>query len=184
MKVDWKKTIRQLTADKKKFGILMCTTTAGLLLWGRLLFMTDVPRSAVADPEDQVAEKQKSSDKAKSDFSESNRTTVEVVLVDRVSRDLFQPRVDFFRKIGAEKKKYTQAKSTNELSDEQIKILRLRSELAELKIGIIIHGEAPRVIINKKILRIGQEINGFRLVGIGNRQVTVEKGGIELQIKM
>lgn len=47
--------IQQLTADKKKLGIMLCALALGLLLWGRLL-LQGVPRTATADDQDKQAQ--------------------------------------------------------------------------------------------------------------------------------
>lgn len=40
----------QLTADRRRFGVLCATLGVGLLLWARLIIVSNVPRTAVADP--------------------------------------------------------------------------------------------------------------------------------------
>jgi len=39
----------QLTSDRKRFGLLCAVLAAGLLLWARLIIVSKVPRTAVAD---------------------------------------------------------------------------------------------------------------------------------------
>jgi len=45
----------QLTADRRKFGALCAMLGIGLLLWARLIVMSNMPRTAVADPAKAVA---------------------------------------------------------------------------------------------------------------------------------
>jgi hypothetical protein len=40
----------RLTADRRRFGILCAALAIGLLLWGRLIIVSQPPRTAVADP--------------------------------------------------------------------------------------------------------------------------------------
>ena len=39
----------QITADRKRFGVLCATFGMGLLLWARLIIVSQVPRTAMAD---------------------------------------------------------------------------------------------------------------------------------------
>ena len=41
----------QLTTDRKRFGILCAMVALGLLLWGRLIVVSNLPRTAVAEPQ-------------------------------------------------------------------------------------------------------------------------------------
>jgi hypothetical protein len=42
----------QLTADRRKFGALCAMVAFGLLLWARLIVMSNMPRTAIAEPDD------------------------------------------------------------------------------------------------------------------------------------
>ena len=44
----------QLTADRKRFTILCTMLAIGLLLWGRIIVTSNMPRTAVADPNGQT----------------------------------------------------------------------------------------------------------------------------------
>ena len=41
----------QLTADRKRFAALCTCAAAGLLLWARLILVSDMPRTVLADPD-------------------------------------------------------------------------------------------------------------------------------------
>ncbi len=45
----------QLTADRRKFGVLCAALAVGLLLWARIILTSSVPRTAVADKATVVA---------------------------------------------------------------------------------------------------------------------------------
>ena len=50
MKVKLQRVWIQATADKRKFGLLCAVAAVGLLLWGRLILTSNVPRTVVAEP--------------------------------------------------------------------------------------------------------------------------------------
>jgi hypothetical protein len=47
---------------------------------------------------------------------------------------------------------------------------------------VILQGDPARVLINGRIVLVGEEIAGFRLVGIEARSIIVEKEGVQVRI--
>ena len=41
-----------VTADRRKFTVFCLMSTVGLLLWARLLIVSDIPRTAIAEPDE------------------------------------------------------------------------------------------------------------------------------------
>ena len=41
----------QITSDRRRFGLLCAMLTMGMLLWARIIVTSNVPRTAVADPQ-------------------------------------------------------------------------------------------------------------------------------------
>ena len=39
----------QITSDRKRFGLLCAMLLIGLLLWGRIIVTSNLPRTAIAD---------------------------------------------------------------------------------------------------------------------------------------
>src|SRR5689334_841381 len=78
----------QFTADPKKVGMLCVMVVAGLLLWARLIIVSNMPRTAVAGPE--KPESGKSSESATpSAPSHNERAPVSIDLAASPDRDPF-----------------------------------------------------------------------------------------------
>lgn len=190
----WLKQVRRdMRAEKKKVfmgGGLLCVA---LLLWGRLL-LSDPPRSAVADPEAEVATARSS--------ATPNRPTPpppapaeakpEVVFeIDgaRVGRDLFAFDAGFYPDAFADPTVQAGSPKSEPDSADQNQSWRAsrRAVLAEassLKLQSTMLGARSRAMIDGVLLETGQTIRGFELIEVRARQVTLVKQGVEVTLEM
>ncbi len=84
----------QMTADRKRFGVLCAAVCLGMLLWARLIVVSRMPRMAIADENQKAAEKGQApgNGQATSSGNSSQEATVAPIKVDlstEASRDPF-----------------------------------------------------------------------------------------------
>ena len=89
----------QITSDRKRFGMLCAVLAAGLLLWARLIIVSKVPRTAVAEENAALVNDASSSpDETEGDDNSDNRTrlVVKLLVPAETNRDPFLINRDFF----------------------------------------------------------------------------------------
>jgi len=184
-----RKILAQVMADRKRFAMFIGLFAVGMLLWGRLLIMRNVPRTAVADPKAQSVLAALTGDTPKRVQRVADETGPRVIhatLWDSAQRDLFAIQADLFTPDPeATKVKNPQDQTQAQPVDAQA---LHRAEIAEqaerLKLQSTILGESPRAMINSTLLAPGQQIEGFAVVRIESRRVLVERGGVLIELKM
>jgi hypothetical protein len=187
MKLSWRRIRRDLTGDKRKFAVGMALTAVALLLWGRLL-LKDVPRTAVAEPKEPIAELQAPSTPAARPDKPRGQTVV-LPAYGPIERDLFAFDGAFYPQVESiDQTVDSRPKSPADPTDEQVKEQRLRAsiriEARSLKLQSTLLGRRPRAMINGQLLEPGQTIQGFELKEVRTRQVTLVKRGLAVELEM
>lgn len=177
--------IHQITADKKKLGIMVCALALGLLLWGRLL-LQGVPRTATADDPAKTAQKTDNNDPSGGNNPQNDKPlpVVHVDLPATPGRDPFG--IDpsrYKRNLGASHRT-SAAKSTQVTPDEDPKTAAVRQEAMELRLESVVTGTRPRAYINGRLLAPGDEYEGFRLIQVTDRHVLLTKYGLIIRLRM
>lgn len=173
------KTKKQLLADKKKSGAMLALLAIGLLLWGRLL-LQDVPKTATAEP------KQEASTSAE-DAIEIVRDPAPRVVVDwpeKLPRDLFALDASRYRRTVTQDTDDVEEKSPRSLTDKDVKIEALRRRGQGLTLQSVITGSEPRAMINGRLMKIGQRVDGFELLEIHERSVILRMQDVKLRLGM
>ncbi len=177
--------IYQITADKKKLGVMLCALALGLLLWGRLL-LQGVPRTATADdPETQT----QATDNSPLNASDGHRSVkpVPVVHVDLPAspgRDLFGLDPSRYRRTPGSRQQDIGPKSAQVMPDVDPQIAALRDEAMELRLESVVTGSRPRAYINGHLLAPGDEYEGFTLIQVTDRHVLLTKYGLIIRLRM
>jgi len=189
----------QIVADKRRFGMLCAALAVGLLLWARLIIVSRVPRTAVAE-EKAVASTAGSQPKANSQQptapKEGSRTMVAVALSEAPARDPFviSP-VHFPKPTPVEKSDGVVQKSSLQPTEEPDQVeARRTTELSSLASVLRLEaafGESMAVV-NGKRLRPGDGISlkdgsgqvVFRLETIKQRSVILECEGRRYELQM
>jgi hypothetical protein len=179
---------RQATADKKKFGILVTCVAVGLLLWGRLILLEDVPKIATAD--DPVAPGQNDESATPLEGAASTSAapllpvlpSVEVSLSEDLPLDLFAFRHDRYKPLPQEDSVDPGVQSDGKPDDERKREL---VDLARsLRLQSVIQGSAPAIVINGEVLRVGDSIEGFEIVSFNERSAKMTREGLTFLLKM
>jgi hypothetical protein len=184
------RTWKKLTADKKRFGLMVSLLVVGLLMWGRLL-LKQIPKSAVAQP---GANQTEPEDMAGVDgFRLDGRKTVSVSLSDVSERNLFSLHDTDYKKMAeksvpvADKPNLPPKKTENEIRAEFR--TQLQEQVAGLSLKTVVLGANPQALINDRIYPMGgQPLPGFVISKVTSRTVTLvtttDKGTFEFVIKM
>jgi len=170
----------QMTADKKKFGLMVTVMAIGLLLWGRLILLEKVPRVATADPNAQAAP---TSDTPTAPATDSlpPLEVVRVDLSDRLALDLFAFRHDRYRLLPSEDSGEIGIQPGTSDDDE---MLRVAEKARGLRLQSVVQGERPLIVINGQVLRVGDSIDGFEIASFDNRSAKVTRGGLTFTLTM
>jgi len=177
------KTIRQITADKKKLGIMICTLAIGLLLWGRLL-LQGVPQTATAGDETTKTAQSSPKDDNNPAASKRPRPVVRVDLPAEPGRDLFGLDPSRYKRTFHGSENHDDAKSTQITPDVDPRVAAVYQEATELKLESVVTGNQPRAYINGLLLQPGDEVEGFTLVKVTDRNVILTKYGLFIKLRM
>lgn len=174
---------------------MLCAAAAiGLLLWGRLILTSNVPRTAVADPEQGTKSIVTSDSEVIAQERSRDRVTVELSTVP--ARDPFVISPWHFpipQTVGAntgEGGKSGREPTENAHRTAAIRLAQLQELVAELKLEAVMT-QPPMAVINGKAYRQGSFIAPssqapfrFRLEAVGTRSVTLECEGHQFQLKI
>jgi len=176
--------IRQLTADKKKLGIMLSALALGLLLWGRLL-LQGVPRTATAENPGKTAQADKRSDDAGQVLqAEQPVPVIHVDLPSHPGRDPFGIDPSRYKRNPEALVRKMGAKSPQVTPDEDPRVAAVRQEAMELRLESVVTGARPRAYINGHLLAPGDEYEGFKLIQVTDRHVLLTKYGLIIRLKM
>lgn len=187
----------QLTADPKRLGVLCTALLLGLLLWTRLIVVSNPPRTAVAD--DPVAEKSEKprADATKADAPETFgvREPVAIELSTAPERDPFVispahfPKPTLVTETAPLVSKSELEAVEDPLQVEARRLAQMRAAADTLKLEAAIGGSMA--VINGKTYRAEQwidqragESHRFRLVEVKQRSVILECNGRLFEVHM
>lgn len=185
MKEQLSALLSQITADKKKLSVMICTLAIGLLLWGRLL-LQGVPRTATAG-EQTVAAEVDAPDPVQPATTRTAKQPVVEVFVDlpgSPGRDPFGLLPNRYRPDAMAQGADSSAKSGQVTSDDDPRVDAVRREAGELRLESVVTGARPRAYISGRMLAPGDEIDGFTLVKVNDRHVILTKYGLFIRLRM
>ncbi len=174
-----KQIVRDYIAELRSSPAKACTIAVmfavGLLLWGRLL-LKEVPRTAsawgqgatVADADTALAPRR-------------NLGVLELSPPPPLARDLFVMDPSRYRRTGLGEENPDGAKRGIYATEEALRQAVL-SAAREMTVNSVIEGEEPIVIINGKVLRQGDTVEGFTVQKIEPRSVVLEQEGVRVRL--
>lgn len=185
MKQHLDKLIAQVTADKKKLGVMLCAVALGLLLWGRLL-LQGVPRTATADDPlaSAPADVMQSNQPEVVESSHKPMPVVHVELPEEPGRDLFGVYPNRYKPNYPGGHGESTAKSSQVTPDVDPRVEAVRREAGDLRLESVVTGTKPRAYINGLMIAPGEDIEGFTLVKVTDRNVILTKYGLFIRLRM
>lgn len=189
----------RITADKRRFAILCACLGLSLLLWGRLVFLREVPRRAYAEPT--ASQTLQSSQSPRGTVSRTDARPVVVRVYSELSRDPFALNTTYFpepvREAPAEQVIPKSPEPTADVEADARERRRLELiEEAQSRLNLVsVSGGARPVAMLRtgtsrdgttSLVGLGHEIAGFRVVEIHvtARTVTVEKEDVRVTLSM
>lgn len=178
---------RQVTADKKKFGILVTMMAVGLLLWGRLILLEDVPKHATADDPNAPVQADGTPDPAAPDSADNLPVLppleqVEVTLSEDLPLNLFAFRHNRYKPLPSDESDGNASQLTGSTDDER------KQELVEIarsfRLQSVIQGDSPAIVINGEVLTVGDSVDGFELVSFTQRSARLTREGLTFLLTM
>ena len=171
----------KLTSDKKKLSVSIVLVVMLLLLWGRLL-LNRAPRTAVADPEATATEP--AAPTAGAGLPTKYYQMVYVDLPETVERDLFRFEISRYRSDWSPEDGSGQGKSPPKSPDNELEIQKIRQWADSLMLQAAVLGDEPKVMINDRIYRLGDRINGFVVETVESRSATLVKDDVAIRLEM
>jgi len=186
--LDWKQRfVLQMRRDKKKAAVLVVLVLVGLIIFGRMLLKTVGPAKAKGAPAAAagpishspasprgIGQKKKSPTRpaGRSPGSENGSTP----------RDLFVADLRCYPKVEpVDKPKDKQPDALRQTEDPEA-IIRAKAKSLALQSTMV--GWESSAMINGQVLRVGEWIDGFRVVEIHARSCIVECEGIRVPLDM
>ena len=151
---------RQITADKKRFGIMLSLVCVGLLLWGRLILLEDVPRVATAEPDTEEQTEQPPARAVR------DRPRVALDLPDALAMDLFELRPNRYTLIEVTDLEDEGLESGHGPTDEWLVREALMDDARQMTLQGVVRSDPPFAIIDEVRVYIGDTHEGFVLTGL------------------
>lgn len=182
----------QITSDRRRFGILCAVLAIGLLLWGRIIITSSVPRTVMADPEDGAP----SAHGAADPDGTSPRPTRTIQLADGLRRDPLAVSEAYFPKPNnVEALPQVGPKSDGEPADDpeqadRRRTLELQGLAGKFRLDGVVQGR-PMAVINGRTYHlddwlpaVGDGGTVFQLVEVSHRSVVLECEGRRFKLSM
>ncbi|NJL30719.1 MAG: hypothetical protein HC898_03300 [Phycisphaerales bacterium] len=178
MRPIWKRIPWQRWGIDRTRGLMALGLIAvAMLLWGRLI-LKNAPRTALADPKGKTASVEKPASKPVYLTRE-----IHMNLPTDNGRDLFAMNHSGFARKDYPADSAPPAKSLVKTTDSDSGS-RVLQAAQSLRLETTILGSPPRAVIDGQLVSPGQTIKGFEVLSIGQRQVTLQKDGIQILLEM
>lgn len=184
----------QITSDRKRFGVLCAMLALGLLLWGRIIVTSNLPRTAVAGDGNSLLGNPTTNGGAGSDKHKG--PPVQVRLSRLPGRDPFRISDTHFPKPTPvdglpEDPAKLPGDATENLEQAEARLTaKLRALVERFKLEAVMQGR-PMAVINGNTYRlyswipaIGNDQVHFRLEEVGHRSVTLQCEGRRFELHM
>jgi len=183
---DWKRRLlEELKRDKKRTVLLAILVLVAIIVVGRQVVKAFGPVRAEAAGTTAVAGRPAAPAAVKRAAPADPASPAPAGPVARrtVSRDIFTPGLELFPpdQTQAGKASVTTAPAVDE---QAIKVKQITSQAQALALQSTVVCDVPTAIINGKVLKVGQELAGFEIVGIEARSCEVQKEGVRITLSM
>jgi len=101
-----------------------------------------------------------------------------------IVRDIFAVRLDLFPPDEHAEPVKPTVSAASVADEEQAKVRLVGSQAQVLVLQSTVVGENATAVINGKVLRVGERINDFQVLGIQTQSCVIEKDGVKLTLTM
>ncbi len=187
----------QVTSDRKRFGVLCAMLLLGMLLWGRIIVTSNLPRTAVAGEDGSSGPLTPPIGNGTGTSDKALRPPVKVTLAREPRRDPFLisarhfPRPTFVEVLPQDDPKLD-PQATENTNREQRLAEKLRALVDRFRLEAVMQVQGrPMAVINGKTYRlhswvpaVGNDQIRFQLVEVGYRSVVLEYEDHRFKLKM
>ncbi len=183
-----KQLLAELKRDKKKTVIMAVLLLVAMVVIGRVVLKAGKPATASADttvrnstdPQPAMSGEPDTAETGESDHDGKVRNLGPIDTT--ITRDIFATNPKYFPpgKIDGVPVEFASVKTDDVAAEREAILARAR----ELTLQSTMLSATPTAIIEGQVLRVGETINGYKVVEIGPRQCTLEKNGIRVSIAM
>ncbi len=195
---DWKrKFAAELKRDKKKTAILGALVIVAGIVGGRLLIRPGAPANAsaaiapaaspaptasVAVSAPPVAEARQTGRR------DADRRKYIQDLPRDFRRDLFHPNSEYYTPtaviVSTEKVNDKPSDAEQQAAQREQEVQAVHAQARALNLQSTMLGSTPTALVNDRVLRVGEWVNGFRVAEIGASWCVVEKSGVQIRLTM
>lgn len=184
----------QITADRKRFGLLCGMLLIGLLLWGRIIITSDMPRTAIADPEAAPANPTGANGATSPDKREVPVITLQLsrapIRDPLVISDQYFPKATAVESLPQDGSKFGPDATDDLVHADRRRTQELWSLVGRFRLDGVMQGR-PMAVINGKTHRLYAWIPAveddntfFQLVEVAHRSVVLECDGRRFRLNM
>lgn len=188
----------QITADKRRFGILVAALGVGLLLWARIIVISQPPRRAMAEDGSRTTAKAPAPDKKSGEAVPKRESrTIHLRLAEAPTHNPFRISSDFFPRPtpaltpGKEEPKSTPRHAEDAVQAALRRERELRERAGRLKLEAVMKGTPVMAAINGRMYAEGDALpfaesdeRTFVIREIRSRSVLLEHEGFVLELRM
>jgi hypothetical protein len=188
----------RINAERRQAGVLAAILVLGMLLWARIIVISNVPRMAVADPAEKSGAESKEAAQGSENARSHNRSQpkVRIELADSPDRDPFVisprhfPRPIIEGDLPPEAGKSDAQQAEDPVQTETRQVARLRALVGTLKLEAVMRG-TPVAVLNGTKYQLGQMVSvagekeiRFTLVEVRSRSVILGYRDYRFELEM
>jgi hypothetical protein len=170
----------ELKRDKKRATVLALLAVIALIVVGRLVLKRVSFASAKSPQSPPTAAAAATPEAARPSPGQETKHDDYLTRIDTtIKRDIFSPPEQFFPPMETPKTKVVETLNSRAAEKESI-----QKAAATMTVESTILSAIPKAIINGQLVQLGDTVNGFRIVEISSRTVTLEREGMTVQLEM
>jgi hypothetical protein len=196
---NWKQRLTaELKRDKKKAAILGVLVVVAGVVGGRMLISRESPPKARASVKAEAVQAPRPAEptawpsltappRAAAPQTRTERQRHLQQLQYDFHRDIFEPNLDFFVPADASANRTSPeavADQDEEAQQHEAEVQVIRAQAKALMLQSTMLGAVPTAMINDRVLRVGDWVNGFEVVQIGSGECVLEKNGVRVRLEM
>lgn len=190
----------QISADRKRFGVLCGMLLLGMLLWGRIIVTSNLPRTAIANPAGNPTGKgtARGGTQRREDPSDKPRNPPIKVRLSRLPNrdpllisDKHFPKPTTIDALTTDRPKSRPEAVENPEQAEARLTEQLRAMVGRFRLEAVMQGSEMRAVINGKryalhgwIPAVDNDSIRFQLIQVGHRSVILECEGRQFELTM
>lgn len=183
-----------LTADRKRFAALLTVLSIGLLLWARIIVISNPPRRAAADNH-KVATEASAPDSATTSRNRSSSAPISVVLERSAPRDPFHisaatyPRPNVLANSDEDSGKLHSGMAEDAVQADMLRTRQIRAAAEGLKLEAVMPA-AGLAVIDGRMCSVGDTLMlpktnvVFKVIEVRGRSVMIECEERQVELRM